>query len=92
MGSLLDEAARQAVGRVTVADAQAIATTAHALGQAHAAERRIPEAPARVLATCLRNPQGIGWSLDVRDLRPLEHAAMSGLVTRAYSAGVRLAR
>lgn len=79
------EAARQAVGRLTVADAVAVAHAAYDLGKADS-DARGP-APATVLVRCLRNPAGIGWTLTVADLRPTELAAMRGLVTRAYAYG-----
>jgi len=81
------EAARQAVGRISVADAVAIATAASELGTSDAREGA-NVAPNRVLARALRNPQGIGWSLTPADLRPVELAAMRGLVTRAYAYGL----
>lgn len=89
-GTLEREAARQAVGRISVTDAVAIATAASELGTADAAVGE-NVAPNRVLARALANPAGIGWTLTPADLRPVELAAMRGLVTRAYAAG-RIAR
>lgn len=86
MTDLRQLAARQAVGRISEADAEAIATAAHHMGQVDL-ERGENVAPARVLARALRNPAGIGWSLTVADLRPAELAAMRALVTRAYGLG-----
>lgn len=80
---LADEAARQAVGRLTVADALAVTEEAYDRGR-----RGEHHAPAGLLLVCLSNPRGIGWRLSSIDLRPTERAAMRGLVIRAHAAGL----